>query len=71
MELDRELSAPLRAGTRVGEAVFSLNGREVGRVGLLTGRDVSLPPAREAAGPGGACRAPEVETAMTVLRKYR
>ena len=73
LELDRELTAPLRAGTRVGEAVFSLNGREVGRVSLLVGRDISPPAAKEAAEPGtgGSSWKPEVETAMTVLRKYR
>lgn len=65
LELDRELAAPLRAGTRVGEAVFSLNGKEVGRVGLLVGRDLTPPPA------AGTPQTPEVETAMTVLRKYR
>ena len=73
LELDRELTAPLRAGTRVGEAVFSLNGREVGRVSLLVGRDISPPAAKEAAEPGtgGSSWKPEVETAMTALRKYR
>lgn len=73
VELDRELAAPLRAGTRVGAAVFSLNGKEVGRVDLLVGRDVSPPAAKEAAAPGsgGSPSRPEVETAMTVLRKYR
>ena len=42
-------------GTRVGEAVFSLNGKEVGRVALLCGETL----------------APRVESAMSVLRKYR
>ena len=55
LELDRELTAPLRAGARVGEAVFSLDGREVGRVGLLCGENL----------------VPKVESAMTVLRKSR
>ena len=55
LELDRELTAPLRMGTRVGEAVFSLNGKEVGRVALLCGETL----------------APRVESAMSVLRKYR
>ena len=60
LELDRPLEAPLRAGTRVGEAVFSLNGEEVGRVGLLTGRDFTLPSA-----------GPPAEAALATLRKYR
>lgn len=73
LETRLELTAPLRAGTRVGEAVFSLNGREVGRVSLLVGRDISPPAAKEAAEPGtgGSSWKPEVETAMTALRKYR
>ena len=65
IELDRELTGPLRAGTRVGEAVFSLNGEEVGRVGLLAGRDVRAPAAK------AAVSVPALETAMTALRKYR
>ncbi len=55
VELDRELAAPLRAGTRVGEAVFTLNGKEVGRVGLLCGETLF----------------PKAESAMSVLRNYR
>ena len=55
VELERKLTGPLRAGTRVGEAVFSLNGNEVGRVGLLCGEDLL----------------PKAESAMTVLRNYR
>lgn len=55
VELDRELAAPLRAGTRVGEAVFTLNGKEVGRVGLLCGETLF----------------PKTESAMSVLRNYR
>lgn len=69
VELERDLTGPLRAGTRVGKAVFSLNGKEVGRVGLLIGSDISPPPGEEAASSGSW--KPEVETAMTVLRKYR
>ena len=70
--LDRPLKAPLRAGTRVGEAVFSLNGREVGRVGLLAGRDsVSLPGGSIAPGSGGGPAGLEIETAMSTLRGYR
>lgn len=53
--LDRPLTAPLRMGTRVGEAVFSLNGKEVGRVALLCGETL----------------VPKVESAMSTLRSYR
>ena len=35
VRLDAPLAAPLAAGTRVGHAVFTLNGKEVGRVDLL------------------------------------
>lgn len=69
VKLERDLTGPLRAGTRVGKAVFSLNGKEVGRVGLLIGSDISPPPGEETASSGSW--KPEVETAMTVLRKYR
>lgn len=55
IRLDRELSAPLRAGTRVGEAVFTLDGKEVGRVGLLCGETVL----------------PRVESALGTLRGFR
>lgn len=55
VRLDRELSAPLRAGTRVGEAVFTLNGKEVGRVGLLCGETVP----------------PKAESAIGILRGFR
>lgn len=55
VRLERELTAPLRAGTRVGEAVFTLNGKEVGRVGLLCGETVL----------------PRVESAMGTLRGFR
>lgn len=41
VELDEPLTAPLSAGTRVGEAVFRLNGKEVGRVDLLCGAGVA------------------------------
>lgn len=71
VELDRELAAPLRAGTRVGEAVFSLNGKEAGRVDLLVGKDLLPPAVQETAAPDSGSWKPEVETAMTVLRKYR
>lgn len=55
LRLDRELTAPLRAGAAVGEAVFTLRGAEVGRVGLLCGETVL----------------PKVESAMGTLRNYR
>jgi len=55
IRLERPLAAPLRAGTWVGEAVFTLNGKEVGRAGLLCGETV----------------APKVESALGVLRDYR
>ena len=40
IRLDRPLTAPLTAGESVGEAVFTVNGREVGRTALLAGADV-------------------------------
>ena len=40
VELDGPLTAPLTAGTAVGQAVFTVDGQEVGRVGLLCGADV-------------------------------
>nr|WP_325301662.1 D-alanyl-D-alanine carboxypeptidase family protein [uncultured Dysosmobacter sp.] len=52
IRLDRPLRAPLAAGSRVGEAVFTLDGTEVGRVGLLC----------------GAPAAPKVASAMGTLR---
>lgn len=55
VELDRELTAPLRAGTPVGQAVFTLNGKEVGRVGLLCGETVP----------------PRADSAMGRLRDFR
>ena len=50
--LDGPLTAPLRAGDRVGEAVFSVDGEEVGRVALLCGADA----------------APRMESALAVLK---
>ena len=47
IRLDRPLTAPLAAGTPVGEAVFTVGGQEVGRVGLLCGETV--PPQAESA----------------------
>ena len=40
VRLDAPLTAPLSAGQQVGEAVFTLNGRELGRVALLCGGNV-------------------------------
>ena len=40
VELTGKLKAPLAAGTKAGEAVFSVSGREVGRVDLLCGAAV-------------------------------
>ena len=39
--LDGPLRAPVRAGDRAGELVFTVNGEEVGRVTLLCGADVA------------------------------
>lgn len=47
IELDAPLTAPLSAGTKAGQAVFTLDGREVGRVDLLCGK--SVPPKLESA----------------------
>jgi D-alanyl-D-alanine carboxypeptidase len=51
-ELDTELTAPLAAGTKVGQAVFELDGQEIGRVDLLCGESV----------------APRVASALRVLK---
>lgn len=40
IELDTPLSAPVMAGTNVGQAVFTVGGMEVGRVDLLCGETV-------------------------------
>ena len=40
IDLDEPLAAPVKAGTQVGEAVFLLDGAEVGRVDLLCGETV-------------------------------
>ena len=40
VELDAPLIAPVTAGTKAGQAVFSVDGREVGRVDLLCGGTV-------------------------------
>ena len=55
VELDTPLTAPVSAGRRAGEAVFSLNGREVGRIGLLCGEAVP----------------PKLDSAMAVLKRGR
>lgn len=47
VELDTLLTAPVAAGQHAGEAVFTLNGREVGRVELLCGE--SVPPRLDSA----------------------
>ena len=47
VELDGLLTAPVAAGSHAGQAVFRVNGREVGRVDLLCGADV--PPRLEPA----------------------
>lgn len=47
VELDNALTAPLLAGKKVGQAVFTLNGAEVGKVDLLCG--ASVPPRVESA----------------------
>lgn len=41
LQVDEPLTAPVTAGTAVGEAVFTVNGKEVGRVTLLCGADVA------------------------------
>ena len=52
IELERPLTAPLSAGTKVGQVIFSLQGREIGRVDLLCGESA----------------APRVESAMSTLK---
>lgn len=52
VELDAPLVAPVAAGTTVGQAVFTLNGAEIGRVELLCGENV----------------APKVESALRTLK---
>ena len=50
--MDGPLTAPVAAGTYAGQAVFRVNGQEVGRVDLLCGADV----------------APRLEPAMGLLK---
>lgn len=52
IQLYQPLRAPLTAGTAVAEAVFTLNGQEIGRVKLLCGQSV----------------APRVESALRTLK---
>lgn len=40
VELDGPLTAPVAAGKKVGQAIFSVNGTEVGRIDLLCGETV-------------------------------
>ena len=47
IELDGALTAPVAAGTKAGQAVFTLDSKEVGRVDLLCG--ASVPPKLESA----------------------
>lgn len=53
VELKEELTAPITAGTPAGEAILSVNGTEVGRVGLLCGANVP----------------PKLESALSVLKQ--
>lgn len=55
LELADSLTAPLAAGTRVGQAVFTLDGQEIGRVDLLCGESV----------------APKAESALAALKLAR
>lgn len=52
VELNGPLAAPVQAGTAAGQAVFTLNGEEVGRVDLICGKTVL----------------PELESAMSALK---
>jgi D-alanyl-D-alanine carboxypeptidase (penicillin-binding protein 5/6) len=40
IELPESVAAPLRAGDKVGEIVFSLDGEEIGRSGIFAARDL-------------------------------
>ena len=55
LELADSLTAPLAAGTKVGQAVFTLDGEEIGRVDLLCGESV----------------VPKAESALAVLKLVR
>jgi len=52
IELDEPLAAPLAAGTKVGQVVYTLQGREIGRVDLLCGEPA----------------VPRVESALSTLK---
>ena len=52
VELSAPLKAPVAAGGHAGELVFTVNGREVGRVELLFGETI----------------VPEVSSALKVLK---
>ncbi|MDY5612372.1 D-alanyl-D-alanine carboxypeptidase family protein [Dysosmobacter sp.] len=55
LELSSALAAPLAAGTKVGQAVFTLDDTEIGRVDLLCGESV----------------APKAESALAALKLAR
>ena len=55
LEFTDTLTAPLTAGSKVGQAVFILDGEEIGRVDLLCGESV----------------APKAESALAVLKLAR
>ena len=55
LELSSSLTAPLSAGAKVGQAVFTLDGEEIGRVDLLCEESV----------------APQAESALAVLKLSR
>lgn len=52
VELNEPLTAPLAAGTTVGQVVYTLEGKEIGRVDLLCGESVT----------------PRVESALSTLK---
>ena len=52
IELDKPLAAPLAAGTKAGQVIFTLQGREIGRVDLLCGEPV----------------VPRMESALSILK---
>lgn len=52
IQVDAPLTAPLAAGSRVGQAVFTMDGKEIGQVDLLCAKNV----------------APEVESALRILK---
>ncbi len=55
VRLDQPLTAPVAAGTQVGQMVFRLDGREIGQVNLLCSETVL----------------PKVESALSVLKRQR